>query len=240
MCRRPTQLPKDCHAATPLSCSLLRLCCSPPCAALLPAALTLRAACMLACTCSWCSAEINWRTRGICEGDDAPGWTIVIILCCFSVVYFGGGIGFGRHKNPPREGASLLTHPQGEDTLAWHPHADGLRQLPGLVSDGYRFALWHYQKWRGGSGGHWEPVGGGGGGDPMYQRLDDLDSQLDAPQEQKGLISAAQVKPPRRKSESAVSPTKKKHSPKKKKKPRPSLTTLVGEGEGEGGPGGRE
>ena len=151
----------------------------------------------------------------------------------------GGGIGFGRHKNPPREGAGLLSHPQGEDALAWHPHADGLRQLPGLVSDGYKYTLWNYHKWRRGSGGHWEPVGGSG--KSMDKRLDDLDSQLDlAPDEQKGLISATEGKP-RRASESEVSPTKKKRSPKKKKKkPRPSLPTQLGEGEGEAEPGGRE
>lgn len=115
------------------------------------------------CGSSWCSAEITWRTRAMCEPADANGWTIVIIMSVCAVVYFGGGIGYGRHRNPPREGAGVLTHPQGEDWFAWHPHADAWRQLPDLVSDGWLFTqtLWAQYARGETSTADWKPSGKG-------------------------------------------------------------------------------
>jgi hypothetical protein len=78
-----------------------------------------------------------------------------------AVAYFGGGIGYGRHRNPPREGAGVLTHPQGEDWFAWHPHADEWRQVPGLVADGWKFsqAIWAQYARGDKSKADWEPIG---------------------------------------------------------------------------------
>lgn len=113
------------------------------------------------CGSSWCSAEITWRTPGICEPVGSIGWTLVILMGVCAVVYFGGGIGYGRHRNPPRAGAGVLQHPQGEDWFAWHPHADAWRQLPGLVSDGWRFTQEQYAVARGKTTAKndWDPIG---------------------------------------------------------------------------------
>lgn len=113
------------------------------------------------CGSSWCSAEITWKTRAICEPAGGNGWTIIIIMSVCAVAYFGGGIGYGRHRNPPREGAGVLTHPQGEDWFAWHPHADEWRQVPGLVADGWKFsqAIWAQYARGDKSKADWEPIG---------------------------------------------------------------------------------
>ena len=126
------------------------------------------------CGSSWCSAEITWRTPGICEPSGSYGWTIVILMSVCAVVYFGGGIGYGRHRNPPRDGAGALTHPQGEDAFAWHPHADTWRQLPGLVSDGWKFTQARWAQYRGLPGGDWKPVG-----QVLDEKLGASDEQMD-------------------------------------------------------------
>ena len=170
-------------------------------------------------TTTWCSATINWRTRGICPGGGGggTGWTITILICVAAGLYVGGGVGYTRYSTghfPGTDGDGGL--------LSSHPHWKEWGQVPGLVADGWRYTLFRYQQWRGG-GGEWDPL------DSKGSALDDRLESADAQLEQQALVSGKgkEKGKGRRKSESAV----KKKRP-RKKKPRPSLPVQrLGEGD---------
>jgi hypothetical protein len=148
------------------------------------------------------------------------GWYVVIWISVASAVYVGGGVAYGRHKNPPTSGAKSLSisHPNGEPFMNWHPHRWHWGELVELCYDGLGFTMAHWRRIRGDADASYDPIMARKGEGEGVDKDGDEESGMVKPSKQRRRSEPLQP--------GRDSPDEKQKKKKKKSKPRPSRRSL--------------
>jgi hypothetical protein len=145
------------------------------------------------------------------------GWYIVIWMSVASTVYLGGGVAYGRHKNPQSD----------EPFMNWHPHRWHWGELVELCYDGFGFSMAHWRAFRGDTNASYDPIMRKIGGGEEVEKDDDEESGLGTQSKQRRRSEPA-AGPGRdeEKARDGDSPNGKRKKKKKKSKPRPPRRSL--------------